>query len=126
MHFFLDVIQTLKDWLQYLKPEYLLHSFGAIAWIAVVFMIFVETGFFIGFFFLFYSLLFFIYNLIGAIVWVGSITTIGYLLGNIKWVNDNLEYIVLALIAVTIIPVIRTYLKEKNRMDEKKGPDLPA
>ncbi len=63
---------------------------------------------------------FVIYNVAGSFLWVFSFTLAGYFLGmafpNIK---DYLEYIVLGLIIVTIIPVIRTYLRERKKYDAK-------
>lgn len=62
-----------------------------------------------------------LYNIVGAILWVPTLMTAGYLLGQIDWVKDNLEKIVIGLIIVTIIPVIRTYLRErKNHIRKSK------
>lgn len=47
-----------------------------------------------------------IYNIIGAIVWVGSITSLGYVLGNNLWVKSNLEYILIGLVLIVTAPVI--------------------
>ncbi|MBI3501850.1 MAG: VTT domain-containing protein [Bacteroidetes bacterium] len=58
--------------------------------------------------------IFFIYTIVGAILWIGSLSILGYYLGEIKWVKENLEWIVIGLIIVTTIPIIRTYNKEKN------------
>ena len=35
------------------------------------------------------------YNVIGAIVWVVSLTSLGYILGDIPWIKNNLEYILM-------------------------------
>lgn len=56
---------------------------------------------------------FMIYNIVGAILWIGSIGIAGYWLGEIEWVRENVEYIVIGLIIVTMIPVIRTWRKER-------------
>ena len=75
---------------------------------------------------------FFIYNLIGGILWIGSVSTIGYFLTDIvnfigsvlhitiekDWVTHNIDYIIIVLIIVTIIPVIRTYRKESRKHKE--------
>jgi membrane-associated protein len=55
------------------------------------------------------------YNIIGAALWVPTFIILGFWLGNYTWVRHNLEKIVIALIVVTIIPVIRTYFREKRR-----------
>lgn len=40
------------------------------------------------------------YNVIGALIWVLSLTTAGYLFGNIPWVKEHLDKIIWALIIV--------------------------
>lgn len=64
---------------------------------------------------------FFSYNIVGAALWVPTFIVLGYLLGNITWVKENLEIIVVALIIITIIPVIRTYFRERRRHAEKEA-----
>lgn len=58
---------------------------------------------------------FMISNILGALLWVFSLVLFGYFAGvYIPWVKNYLEYIVIALIVLTTIPVYRTYLKEKK------------
>ena len=40
------------------------------------------------------------YNVVGAVIWVVSLTLAGYWFGNIPWVQENLEKIIWALIIV--------------------------
>jgi membrane-associated protein len=58
---------------------------------------------------------FMIYNVIGSVSWVFSLTLTGYLLG-IKYpgIKEYLGYIVVFLVIVTLIPVVRTYRKERK------------
>lgn len=46
------------------------------------------------------------YNVVGAIVWVGTLTSLGYLLGNNLWVKSNLEFILLGIIILVTAPII--------------------
>lgn len=46
------------------------------------------------------------YNILGAVLWVGSITTLGYVLGEVPWVIRNLEYIILGIILIVTLPVV--------------------
>lgn len=57
---------------------------------------------------------FMVYNVVGALAWIGLLASIGYYLGTYEWVQKNIGYIVIGLIIITLIPLIRTYLKEKN------------
>jgi membrane-associated protein len=57
------------------------------------------------------------YNIIGGLAWTASFILLGYFLGA-RFpgpIKENLDYIVIGLIIITIIPVIRTYIKEKRR-----------
>jgi membrane-associated protein len=49
---------------------------------------------------------FFLYNIIGSVAWVASMTASGYLLGENIWVKNNFEKIVIGLILVTTLPVL--------------------
>lgn len=54
------------------------------------------------------------YNVIGAISWIGILAGIGYYLGSYIWVQKNIGLIVIALIIITLIPLIVTYSKNKK------------
>lgn len=57
---------------------------------------------------------FMLYNLAGAVAWIGSLGLAGYYLGQIEWVQHNIGYIVIFLIIITLIPVATTWLKSKK------------
>ena len=57
---------------------------------------------------------FFAYNVIGGIVWVASLVYAGFVFGNIPWVKDNLTFIVIGIVVVSLIPVATTFLKERR------------
>ena len=46
-----------------------------------------------------------LFNLIGAVSWVGSLTLAGYFFGNLPWVQKNLSVVILAIIAISLVPV---------------------
>ena len=56
-----------------------------------------------------------LYNIVGAIIWIGSLTLLGYFLGKRfeKEINDYLLYIIIGFIVVTTIPLIITFVKKK-------------
>ena len=58
---------------------------------------------------------FMLYNVAGAVLWIGTLGTLGYYLGDFPLVKENLGYIVIFLIVVTLIPVVATIRKEKRR-----------
>ncbi len=51
--------------------------------------------------------------IIGAVLWVCSITLIGYFLGSNEWVKDNFEKVVLGIVFVSIMPMIWGIIKMK-------------
>jgi membrane-associated protein len=55
------------------------------------------------------------YNIVGASAWVISLGLAGYFLGQIKWVEDNIGYIVIFLIIITMIPVYTTWRHQKRK-----------
>jgi membrane-associated protein len=61
---------------------------------------------------------FMLFNIAGALAWIGLLASIGYYLGTYTWVQKNVGYIVIGLIIITLIPLLMTYLKEKKRKNE--------
>ena len=63
---------------------------------------------------------FFIYTIIGGTLWVISLVGGGYLLGQIfPKSKDYLEYIIVGIVIVTWIPVVITYVKERNKVKQQ-------
>lgn len=59
---------------------------------------------------------FMMYNLVGAIAWIGSIASIAYFLGKqFPSIENYIGYIVIGLIVITTIPVLATYLKSRKK-----------
>lgn len=57
---------------------------------------------------------FMLYNVVGAIAWIGTLCSAGYYLGTYLWVQNNIEYIVIGLIIITTIPIITTFIRERR------------
>jgi membrane-associated protein len=49
---------------------------------------------------------FLLYNVVGGVVWVVSCTVAGYFFGGLRVVKDNFSLIVLAIIFISILPVL--------------------
>jgi membrane-associated protein len=58
---------------------------------------------------------FLVYNVIGGVLWISSLVYAGFLFGNIPWVKENLSMIVLAIVTVSLLPVVITFLRERMR-----------
>ncbi len=49
---------------------------------------------------------FLLYNVIGAFLWGGGVTLLGYVLGDrVPWVRENLDIIFIAIVLVSVIPI---------------------
>ncbi|MFD6855885.1 VTT domain-containing protein [Rhodococcus sp. NPDC060090] len=49
---------------------------------------------------------FIVYNVIGGIVWGAGVTLLGYLLGQISFIADNVDIIFLLIVFVSVLPII--------------------
>jgi len=56
-----------------------------------------------------------IYNVAGAIAWVGICVGAGYLFGNIPVVKENFELVVIGIVAVSVLPIVVELLKMRSR-----------
>jgi membrane-associated protein len=64
------------------------------------------------------------YNMVGGFAWISSLVYAGFLFGNIPWVKDNLSFIVIAIVVVSLIPAVSTFVKE--RRDRRRGAADPS
>lgn len=54
---------------------------------------------------------FFAYNVIGGIIWVFSLSLLGYFFGDIPVVKNNFEYVIIGVIVLSSFPVIKVVFK---------------
>jgi membrane-associated protein len=54
-----------------------------------------------------------IFCILGAVLWVTSITLLGYFLGSNEWVKANFEKVVLGIVFVSIMPMIWKFIQVK-------------
>jgi membrane-associated protein len=58
---------------------------------------------------------FLIFNVVGAVGWVASMTTLGYVLGNIPFIRHNFEKVVLLIIFLSLAPLAVQLLKNRKQ-----------
>ena len=69
---------------------------------------------------------FILYNIVGAIAWVGICTLFGYVLGGISAIRENFEIAVLLIIAVSIAPMVWEYFSSRRHPPgESRGGEPP-
>lgn len=57
---------------------------------------------------------YFIYSSIGAFLWAGLITLAGYFLGDIDIIKNNIEKVLILIVAISVIPIVIEYIRHRN------------
>ncbi|MEW6028628.1 MAG: DedA family protein [Chloroflexota bacterium] len=57
---------------------------------------------------------FFRWNVIGGITWVALFTFAGYFFGNIPFIKRNFEFVIIAIILVSVLPMVYEWLKARR------------
>jgi membrane-associated protein len=55
------------------------------------------------------------YNVVGGIAWVLIFTLLGYFFGNVPFVQHNFEYVIIAIILISVLPAVWEIAAEKMR-----------
>lgn len=55
-----------------------------------------------------------LYNVVGAFIWVTSLTAAGYFLGSLPIVKDNFEKAIFVIIGLSLLPPIYEFIKARN------------
>jgi len=65
---------------------------------------------------------FFVWSAVGAGLWVASITLLGYFLGrSVPWLGDNIDYVTIGLLLLTVIPIAIELRRKKKRERQSKA-----
>jgi membrane-associated protein len=56
------------------------------------------------------------YNFVGGIVWVALFTFAGYFFGTIPFVRDNFELVIIAIIFISILPMVYEWWKARREV----------
>lgn len=62
---------------------------------------------------------FIIYNVLGGILWVTIFTFGGYFFGNLSFVKENFTFVVIAIILISVMPMIIEVFKERARASQR-------
>ena len=58
------------------------------------------------------------FNVVGAFLWTGIFIWLGYFFGNIPFVRENFELVIVGIILVSVVPMIIEYVRSKARKEE--------
>ncbi|WP_284749873.1 DedA family protein [Amycolatopsis sp. RTGN1] len=61
---------------------------------------------------------YFTYTVIGGILWAAGITVLGWMLGDIPFIRDNIDAIFVLIVLISVVPIVIEYLKSRR---EKKA-----
>jgi membrane-associated protein len=56
-----------------------------------------------------------LYNIVGAVLWVGLMMGAGRLFGGIPWVRKNFELVIVAIILISVLPAVIEFLRSRAR-----------
>ena len=54
------------------------------------------------------------FNVLGGLLWGVGVTLIGYFMGNITIVHDNLEIAILLIVAISVVPMAIEVIKSRR------------
>jgi membrane-associated protein len=57
---------------------------------------------------------FFVYSAVGAVLWIWGVTLLGYYLGKISFVHENIELMLVLVVLVSIIPIAVEVIKARR------------
>ena len=66
---------------------------------------------------------FVIFTAIGGVLWGVGVTLLGYWLGQIVFVRDNIEYILIAIVAISVLPIGFELLRARRGRGTRATPD---
>jgi membrane-associated protein len=61
------------------------------------------------------------YNFFGGIVWVALFTFAGYFFGNIPFVKKNFEFVIVAIILISVLPMLYEWLRARREGRQVKA-----
>lgn len=61
---------------------------------------------------------FLFFNVVGALLWISSLVTLGYLFGNIPFIKDNFSHVILGIIILSILPAVFEYFRNKRKSSQ--------
>ena len=65
---------------------------------------------------------FWLWSFVGAVAWVVSIMCLGYFLGQaFPWLSDKIDWVILGLLLLTVIPIGYEWLKNRRREEATSG-----
>ncbi|MCK4900286.1 MAG: VTT domain-containing protein, partial [Anaerolineales bacterium] len=58
------------------------------------------------------------YNVVGGVLWVGIFVFLGYYFGSLEFVRNNFSIVVIAIIVISVLPIIIEFLMSRIRASQ--------
>jgi membrane-associated protein len=62
---------------------------------------------------------FIVYNIAGGVAWVAIFVFAGYWFGNISWIKTRFHWVILAIIIISVMPMVFEYLRSRGRKTDE-------
>jgi membrane-associated protein len=56
---------------------------------------------------------YFLFDIFGGALWIGSLTIAGYLLGEVEFIRKHIDLVCLGIILLSVLPIILSFIKSK-------------
>jgi membrane-associated protein len=66
------------------------------------------------------------YSAIGGVIWATGVTVLGYFLGTIPFIHENIEAALVLIVAVSLVPMLIEYLLQVRRKRNAAPTDQPS
>lgn len=64
------------------------------------------------------------FSAIGALLWATGITMLGYFLGNVEFIHNNLEVIAILIVAISVVPMVVEVLRTRRKAGRETVEEL--
>ena len=61
-----------------------------------------------------------LFDLLGGALWIGGLSSAGYLLGNVEFIRHHVDAVCLGIILLSVVPIIIGYFKGRKKPDQSK------
>ncbi|WP_345382192.1 DedA family protein [Pseudonocardia yuanmonensis] len=58
---------------------------------------------------------YFTYSLVGGVAWAAGVTVLGYFLGQIQFVRDNIELMLILIVLLSVVPIVIELLRARRQ-----------
>lgn len=62
---------------------------------------------------------YFLFDVLGGALWIGSLITAGYLLGEVEFIRKHIDLVCLGIIGISVLPILVAMVK--NKMEKAKA-----